>query len=81
MKPPHVLRRVLTSLLALACLLTLLAACGGPTMSPARRARVDACLKQCSAAQTRGPDTPASGDWNRTRGAYDTRTACERSCY
>ena len=67
--------------LTLLLMVALLAACGGPTMSPAKQARVDACLKQCSAAQSRGPDTPASGNWNQTRGSYDTRSACERSCY
>ena len=67
--------------LSILLLLALLAACGGPTMSPARQAQVDACLKQCSAAQSRGPDTPSSGDWNHSRGSHNTRTACERSCY
>ena len=75
--------RIVTCLLTTTCLLlavTLMAACSG-TMTPAQQARVDACLKQCQASTIRGPDTPSSGDWNRTHGSYDTRSSCERACY
>lgn len=70
------------AVLFLASLLLLLAACSGSTtMSPARQARIDACLKQCSAAESGGPDTPSSGSWNHSQGSYDTRNSCERACY
>ena len=73
--------RALVFALPVFFLIILTTACSGPTMSPARQARSNACLKQCAAAQPRGPDTPVSGEWNRNRGSYDSRTACERSCY
>ncbi len=72
--------RVTTLLFSQICASALLLSCGS-TMTPARQARIDACLKQCQASPTRGPDTPSSGDWNRTHGSYDNRNSCERACY
>ena len=67
-------------LLSVFLLLSLLAlsACSGP-MTQAQRKRVDSCLKRCGTQSVPAP--PSEGDWNRTHGSYDKRTACERSCH